>query len=212
MPIAVGIVVLTAVFFFARLTSDSAKESVESERLSTSQTEPAANPAPAASAIRSGQTQMDETYGSGSSKGETTVAEDIQPARQELVNGPVSRVEPATPGGEPANLDTDMPGLVIYPAGSAGGTSGPSQDDFGMPGPTYSDGNSADSGPSSPAPEAVPEGSVPPLGIDPVEPGPSQVDLGLPGPGQAESGLTDPSGTEGELKEDRVGDQPLPSR
>ena len=212
MSIVIGIVVLTAIFLFVRFVSVSGNALQQSEQPSTNQIKSASDPAPDSVASRLEQRPLGNGNGSSGVKLEATDAQAVQSVTryQGLESG--GPIASEIVGREPENSGIDMPGLVIPPEGAYGAGTGPSQEDFGLPGPELDARDLADAGASRQATESAPVGLEPPAGNDLLNTGPSQTDLGLPGPGQEESQTTESSRFDAGLTDDQDEDQPLPAR
>jgi len=210
--IVVGIAVLTVTIFFVRFASDSEMGSLQSEHPSPGQMESVASPVLESAANSLERPPLQDGGSRVNARVELTDTTAIQSPQQDQATGSVERMELENFALEAENRGGGMPGLVILPQGSYGAGTGPSQEDFGFPGPEDGAGDLADSAALRQTSESASNGLQPPANNDLPSAGPSQTDLGLPGPGQEETEIIESLGSDAGQTEDRAEDQPLPVR
>ena len=210
--IVVGIAVLTVTIFFVRFASDSEMGSLQSVHPSPDQMESVTSPALESAANSLERPPLQNGGSRVNARDELTDTTAIQSPLHDQATESVERVELENFALEPENRGGGMPGLVILPEGSYGAGTGPSQEDFALPGPEVDAGDLVNAGASRQAPESVPDGLEPPANNNLLNTGPSQMDLGLAGPGQEEREIIEASGSDAGPTEEMAEDQPLPVR
>jgi len=211
LPIVVGIAALMAVFLIARFLSESGNVLKPSEQPSTQLIESVIDPAPETAASRLEQTPSANGNESSSSRHEAADTKAVQSVTRYQGTESGEPAEPEIVGRVSGKRGIDMPGLLVWPGVADGAGTGPSKDDFGLPGPEVGARNVVDAGPLMRVTESDPESVAPQTDIDFLDSGPSQTNLGLPGPGEEQQTIAESSVPDAGQTDERDEGQPLPT-